>query len=314
MTLQERINDLFKRFNINLSATELSDEIEVNLEAQAVLENGTIIYTDADSFDEGADVFIVNEEGERIPLPQGEYTLQDGNKMSIADGGKVRVAPNKGEGKDGKDGAEAKDGGDAKAKARPANPAKSKDIVKDGGDAPAKPAKPAKPAPKPNPPKKGKKSSHLSDENKEINMENVETKVELNEEQVLAMLQERFPDLGEEVSIAIASAVAEIYSVDEDVEEVEAKDEEKEEMYSEESEEKVEELSEVSEDNSESVIAELKSQLEAQANELTELKSQAAAEGVKRVNTPETKTVEVELNSLNTEERIKALYNQFNKA
>ena len=84
MTLQERINDLFKRFNINLSATELSDEIEVNLEAQAVLENGTIIYTDADSFDEGADVFIVNEEGERIPLPQGEYTLQDDRIIELS--------------------------------------------------------------------------------------------------------------------------------------------------------------------------------------------------------------------------------------
>ena len=36
--------------------------------------------------------------------------------------------------------------------------------------------------------------------------------VELNEEQVLAMLVERFPDLGEELAAQIAAAVAEVYA------------------------------------------------------------------------------------------------------
>lgn len=88
MTLQERINDLFNKFNVNLTTTKLP-EVEVELEAQAVLENGTVIYTDAATFDEGAEVYIVNEEGEKIPLPDGDYTLEDGSTISIADGGKV---------------------------------------------------------------------------------------------------------------------------------------------------------------------------------------------------------------------------------
>ena len=291
MTLTERINDLFARFNVKLEATE----VEVQLEAQAVLENGTIIYTDADDFAEGADVFIINEEGERIPLPQGDYNLQDGSKMSIAEGGKVSVAPNKGKGKDG---AEGKDGGDGKAK--PANPAKSKDVVKDSGDAPKAPAKPAaKPAPKPNPPKKVKKSEQekLAEATEEV----VTEQEVLEEEEKEEVMQEVF--VTEEEVRALINQILDERMADNDEDSVEAEKKDEEEME----EEKEEMQTEVSEDQQElSEVDKLKA-------EITELKSQAASEGVKRVVKTEPKPEPVNLSELTTEQRIKALYNQFNK-
>ena len=90
MTLQNRINELFTKFNLSLSTVEKTE-----LMAEATLENGTIIFTDAEGFEDGAEVYIVNEEGEKIPLPDGDYTLEDGRTMTIADGGKISKSDEK---------------------------------------------------------------------------------------------------------------------------------------------------------------------------------------------------------------------------
>ena len=58
-------------------------------------------------------------------------------------------------------------------------------------------------------------------------------------------------------------------------------------------------------------VTELKALLEAQTEELTTLKSQAASEGVKRVTTTKA-TPQVDLSSLSTEDRVKALFNKYN--
>jgi hypothetical protein len=57
--------------------------MEVKL-AQMALENGTII--EAEMFEAGASVFIVNEE-DRIALPVGEYKLEDGMILIVAEEG-----------------------------------------------------------------------------------------------------------------------------------------------------------------------------------------------------------------------------------
>lgn len=57
--------------------------MEVKL-AQMALENGTII--EAEVFETGASVFIVNEE-DRIALPVGEYKLEDGMILIVAEEG-----------------------------------------------------------------------------------------------------------------------------------------------------------------------------------------------------------------------------------
>ena len=125
MTISERVQEVFQRFNVNLTVTE---EPRTEL-AEAVLENGTVIYTDADDFNEGAEAYIINDEGERIPLPQGDYTLNDGSVLVIADGGKVASRQAK-----GKDGGEGKGDGNAPKTKQPVAEAPAKDAPADGGD------------------------------------------------------------------------------------------------------------------------------------------------------------------------------------
>ena len=59
--------------------------------ATAVLESGQEIMTDADAFAVGVSAFVVNDEGERIPLPDGDYQLQDGSMLVVAEGAVVEV-------------------------------------------------------------------------------------------------------------------------------------------------------------------------------------------------------------------------------
>ena len=56
---------------------------EVKLE-QAKLDNGTVI--EADTFESGVEVFIVTED-EKVALPVGEYALEDGKLLVVAEEG-----------------------------------------------------------------------------------------------------------------------------------------------------------------------------------------------------------------------------------
>ncbi len=58
---------------------------EVKLE-QTKLENGTVI--EADSFESGVEVFIVTED-EKVALPVGEYTLEDGKLLVVVEDGVI---------------------------------------------------------------------------------------------------------------------------------------------------------------------------------------------------------------------------------
>jgi len=58
---------------------------EVKLE-QAKLDNGTVI--EADSFESGVEVFIVTED-EKVALPSGEYILEDGKILVVAEEGVI---------------------------------------------------------------------------------------------------------------------------------------------------------------------------------------------------------------------------------
>ena len=54
--------------------------------ATATLSNGTMVYVDAPSFDVGMGVYVLNEEGEKIPLPDGDYELEGDGALSILEG------------------------------------------------------------------------------------------------------------------------------------------------------------------------------------------------------------------------------------
>lgn len=60
---------------------ELTEEVKL---AQIKLENGTVI--EAESFESEQPVFIVTEE-ERVPLPMGQYDLEDGKILVIEEEG-----------------------------------------------------------------------------------------------------------------------------------------------------------------------------------------------------------------------------------
>ena len=95
MTIQERVQDIFNRFNVNLKVEESRTEL-----AEAALDNGTVIYTDGDDFVEGDEAYIINDEGERIPLPPGDYTFADGGVISISEGGRIDAVTKTGEGEE----------------------------------------------------------------------------------------------------------------------------------------------------------------------------------------------------------------------
>ena len=71
--------------------------------AQAELKEGTTI--EADSFEEGQAVFIVTEDGEKIPMPEGTYELEDGRKVEVNDSSMI-VAIGSGEEAEGEGEAE----------------------------------------------------------------------------------------------------------------------------------------------------------------------------------------------------------------
>lgn len=87
MTLKERISEIFDKYSVELSVEE---NAEVKF-AVATLDSGQEIQTEADSFAVGASVFVVNDEGEQIPLPDGEYTLADGSMLVVAEGAITEV-------------------------------------------------------------------------------------------------------------------------------------------------------------------------------------------------------------------------------
>lgn len=82
MTLKERISEIFDKYSVQL---EVEEKTEVKF-ATATLESGQEIQTEAESFAVGAAVFVVNDEGEQIPLPDGDYTLADGSMLVVAEG------------------------------------------------------------------------------------------------------------------------------------------------------------------------------------------------------------------------------------
>jgi len=74
-----------------MKAKDILNKILVELNrktklAQMTLENGTVL--EAESFDAGNEVFIVTEE-ERIPLPVGDYTMEDGSVLKVAEEGLI---------------------------------------------------------------------------------------------------------------------------------------------------------------------------------------------------------------------------------
>lgn len=89
---------------------------KIEMAAQGKLENGQMIATPADEWAEGVEVFVVPDEGEPFPLAPGDYTLDNGAKMTVAEEGIVNSiesgegSPEGGEGGEGEEMKKNKDG------------------------------------------------------------------------------------------------------------------------------------------------------------------------------------------------------------
>jgi len=87
MTIKERVAEMAHKLAVALAEEQAQAETQEEVKmASAMLENGQEIQTTAEAFAEGVDVFVVNDEGEQIPLPDGDYTLEDGTMFTVAEG------------------------------------------------------------------------------------------------------------------------------------------------------------------------------------------------------------------------------------
>lgn len=75
-TAIEKIKDLL--------GIELSEAEKVELK-QVSLDNGTVV--ESTSFLPGDEIFIIGEDGEKIPMPVGDYTMADGQKLTVSETG-----------------------------------------------------------------------------------------------------------------------------------------------------------------------------------------------------------------------------------
>jgi len=93
----EMLKDIKNILGIELSEdvkeVEATEQVETNLEAeeatkvelaQAKLENGTVL--EAEAFEAGNEIFIVTED-EKVAVPVGDYTMEDGKILAVAEEG-----------------------------------------------------------------------------------------------------------------------------------------------------------------------------------------------------------------------------------
>jgi hypothetical protein len=73
-----KASEMLKKINTLLG-------VQVELE-ELILDNGTRIF--ADSYDKGESVFIVTEDS-RVPLPEGEYMIEDGRMLIVKEEGLI---------------------------------------------------------------------------------------------------------------------------------------------------------------------------------------------------------------------------------
>lgn len=80
--LKESLKGIFSKFGIDPSVHGIKLE-EVQLETEGKLKDGTPIYTSAESFTVGVDVYVKDEEGNKVPASAGRYELETGEFIDV---------------------------------------------------------------------------------------------------------------------------------------------------------------------------------------------------------------------------------------
>jgi len=87
--LKDSIKAIFQKFAIDPKAYGINLETEVNLEVEARLKDGTPIFTSAESFAIGVDVYTKDSEGNKVPAAQGRYELETGEFIDVNELGQI---------------------------------------------------------------------------------------------------------------------------------------------------------------------------------------------------------------------------------
>lgn len=90
MNLREKVNALFAKHNVSLSAEEV---VEVKQMVEAILEDGTSIYTDSDTWAAGVRVFSKDADGNEVVVLDGEYKTADGQVVVVSGGLVEEIKP-----------------------------------------------------------------------------------------------------------------------------------------------------------------------------------------------------------------------------
>jgi len=68
---------------------QLFSEEKIEMKAEVKTADGAVLYTPGDSFAQGVEVYTMDAEGNPVLAAAGEYILEDGSTLVIADGGIV---------------------------------------------------------------------------------------------------------------------------------------------------------------------------------------------------------------------------------
>lgn len=90
MNLREKVNALFAKHNVSLSAEEV---VEVKQMVEAILEDGTSIYTDSDAWAAGVRVFAKDADGNEVVVADGEYKTAEGIVVVVSGGLVAELKP-----------------------------------------------------------------------------------------------------------------------------------------------------------------------------------------------------------------------------
>lgn len=90
MNLREKVNALFAKHNVSLSAEEV---VEVKQMVEAILEDGTSIYTDSDTWAAGVRVFAKDADGNEVVVADGEYKTAEGIVVVVSGGLVAELKP-----------------------------------------------------------------------------------------------------------------------------------------------------------------------------------------------------------------------------
>lgn len=82
-----RLKETFHKFNIDPAQVGVQLEGEIKLSSEGKLQDGTMIYSTADAWGVGADIYTMDESGNPVPVSAGEYILEDGTKVMVDDKG-----------------------------------------------------------------------------------------------------------------------------------------------------------------------------------------------------------------------------------